>query len=139
MKHPGLCLSVLASLSLAAAACGGNDARLTVVNRSDFVIEEIYLADVGDPSWGPNLLQDDALFPDERLILSVSCGFYDVLLIDEDGVDCQLHDIDLCLNSATWLIRNDTCTTFAQKALERKQQERATGASHDTTAPAPAP
>ncbi len=101
------------------------DASIRVVNDSDFVIEEIYLTDVGNATWGPNLLRGDVLFPDEEILLGVSCGFYDALVVDEDGVECEIFDVDLCLNDATWVIRNNTCSVFEAAAKAREQSEAA--------------
>jgi hypothetical protein len=132
MKNLGLSASVLAALTLA-AGCGdgggggGPDATLMVINESDFVIEEIYLTEIDNPVWGPNLLRGDVLFPDEALTLGVDCGFYDALLVDEDGVECTLYDLDLCLNDADWYIYNNTCVAFeaARKAREQAAAEAA--------------
>lgn len=121
-----------ACVSLAAfAGCtdGGvvvdDSASLRVVNNSDFVIEEIYLTDVGSSSWGPNLLRTDVLFPDEELLLGVSCDFYDALVVDEDGVDCEINSVDLCANDATWIIQNNTCSVFEAAAKARAAEEAA--------------
>lgn len=95
-------------------------ASLTVVNDSDFTLYEIYLTETNNSSWGPNLLRGDVLFPDEELSLGVDCDFYDALIVDEDGVECEVHDLDLCLNDATWIIRNNTCTVFEAEAARRK-------------------
>lgn len=141
MKHLALTASLLAALSVAGACSDDgviidDDATLTVINESDFVIEEIYLTPVDNPDWGRNLLGSDPLFPDERLTLGVDCGFYDALLIDEDGVECKLDAIDLCLNDADWFIYNDTCVAFE---AARKAREAAAQASEappaDTAAP----
>lgn len=96
-----------------------DDATLLVVNDSDFVIEEIFLTDVGSSTWGPNLLRGDVLFPDEELLLGVNCDFYDALVVDEDGVECEINSIDLCLNDATWIIQNNTCSVFEAAAKAR--------------------
>ena len=121
---------LLALLVAGAAACTGSatveveptpGASLTVVNDSDFVIYEIYLTETDNPDWGPNLLRGDVLFPDEELVLGVPCDFYDALLTDEDGVDCEVHDIDLCLNDAVWVIRYSTCTVFEAEAKRRAE------------------
>ena len=110
------------SLVATMAACGSSDdgviieddSTLLVVNESDFVIEELFITDVDASGWGPNLLGADALFPGEDfLVTDISCGFYDVLLVDETGVECELLEVDLCFDDATWVIRNDTCTIFA--------------------------
>lgn len=125
----------------AVAACSGgddggviiDDASLRVVNASDFVIEQLYLTDVGSPTWGPNLLRGDVLFPDEEILLGVSCDFYDVLVVDEDGVDCEINSVDLCLNDATWVIGNNTCTVFEVAAKERAAKAAAEQATTATT------
>lgn len=119
MMTPHLTSAALAAcLALAATACTSDDggalpsASLRVVNDSDFVIEEIYLTATDDPDWGPNLLRGDVLFPDEELLLGVTCDLYDALVVDEDGVECEIDEVDLCLNDATWVIRNTTCTVW---------------------------
>lgn len=96
-----------------------SDASLRVENRSDFAIIEIHVTPVGNASWGPNLLAGDILMPGESLVLGADCGFYDALLVDEAGVDCELHDLDLCLNDARWIIRNNTCTVFGAARAAR--------------------
>lgn len=130
MKHPALCASLLAAAAASfAAGCtveeGPADASLTVINNSDFVIEEIYLTDVDARGWGANVLSTDVLFPGEELVLDVDCGFYDALLVDEDGVECEIEGIDLCLNDATWNIYNNTCVAFEAALQARKQAAQA--------------
>lgn len=121
-----LCLAPLFALVSASTGCiiesdddDGPDATLTVTNRSDFAIVELYVTQVDNDSWGPNLLSRD-LLPDEQTTIGVACDTYDAKLIDESNVDCRVHDIDLCLNDADWVIRNDTCPVFgfAEKARE---------------------
>jgi hypothetical protein len=119
-----------------AAGCGDDDdfddATLLVINESDFVITEIFLTEIDNPDWGPNLLRGDVLLPGEQLLLGVDCDFYDALLIDEDGVECEINGIDLCLNNADWVIRNNTCVVFEAaakaRAAERAALEQATSA-----------
>lgn len=107
------------ALALAAAAgCTTSDASLRVVNDSDFTITEIYLTPDVSESWGPNLLRGDVLLPGESLTLGVDCGFYDAMLVDQDNVACELDDLDLCLNDADWVIRNNTCSVFGAKQTE---------------------
>jgi hypothetical protein len=135
----GPCASALLLGSLSLAGCtsdGGStgpDATITVVNNSDFVIDEIYLTDIGSSDWGPNLVHTEGLFPRERLVVGVDCDLYDALLVDEDGVECRLDSIDLCLNDATWYINNNTCVAFGA-ALKARQQ----AAEAAKTAPADA-
>lgn len=113
---PALAALVTASL---ATGCvidnGGSDATLEVRNSSDFIIDELFLTEVDNPDWGPNLLGGDGLFPEESIVLGVNCDFYDALIVDEDGVECELHDLDLCLNDALWVLTNNTCSVFGAK------------------------
>lgn len=132
MRNSLFLASALAS-ALALGACtaddGVPDATLRVSNDSDFTIVELYLTDVNSGSWGSNLLRGDDLRPDESLTLAVDCGFYDALLVDEDNVDCELHDLDLCLNDADWIIRNNTCTVFGARKAEREAQAKTAGSN----------
>ena len=118
-------IPLIASLSLAACASddGTVDATLLVVNDSDYVITDIYLTEIDNPDWGPNRLRGDVLLPGEELLLGVQCDFYDALLVDEDGVECELFDLDLCLNDADWVIRNNTCSVFGGVAPQEQVKQ----------------
>jgi hypothetical protein len=95
------------------------DSTLLIANDSDYEIWEIYLTEVDNPNWGPNLLGADYLAPGEEfLVVDIECDYYDALLVDEDGVECELLDVDLCFDDATWIIRNNTCTIFEATAKE---------------------
>ena len=118
---PAICAAAL-------VGCGTSDSStigpspsgsLSVVNDSDFVIEEIFLTEVDNPDWGPNLLRGDALFPGETVTLGVQCDFFDALIVDEEGVECEVDGLDLCANDATWVFRNNTCPIFAAEAAKR--------------------
>jgi hypothetical protein len=113
----------------------GPDASLRVENRSDFAIVEIRVTSVGSSTWGPNLIEGDVLAPGESLTLGVDCGFYDALLIDQDGVDCQLHNVDLCLNNADWIIHNDTCVSFGAARAAREAAKAGSATAPSTPAP----
>ena len=120
--------AVAALGSMAVAGCGGgggNDTAgsLNVHNQSDFAITEIRVTSVGSSTWGPNLISGDVLLPGESLTVDVNCDLYDALLVDETGVQCTVHDIDLCFNTADWVINNNTCPVFniARAAREAAQ------------------
>lgn len=130
---------VTSAIALALAAGCDDDVTtlpatsLLVVNDSDFAIVELYITEVDNPDFGPNLLAGDVLLPDEELFVPLRCDFYDVLLVDEEGVDCQLFDIDMCLNEATFVIRNNTCSVFgATKTTPHGEAQRSRpSAQHD--------
>jgi hypothetical protein len=128
--------AVFGAAAVAAGCSDTGDASLRVSNQSDFAIVELRVTSIGSSSWGPNLLGGDVLEPGESLLLGADCGTYDALLVDEDGVDCEIDDIDLCLNDATWVIHNNTCTVFGAAKAAR---EAAAAAKQGTPAPATAP
>jgi hypothetical protein len=92
--------------ALAACSGFGSDSQLTVQNSSNYVLEDIYITPVGAPSWGPDQLGSDALFPGESVTIELGCDVYDVLVVDELGAECMLLDLDLCFDSALWVITN---------------------------------
>lgn len=79
----------------------------------------MHVTPVDNSSWGPNLLGGDTLNPGEDMNVDTSCGTYDVLLVDESGVDCELHNIDLCANHADFVIENNTCAVFGAAKAAR--------------------
>lgn len=87
---------------------GGNpDGTITVRNNSSYVLTGLYVAQVNQVSWGPNLLPD-VLFTSEQLTVLVSCDTYDVMVIDDRQRDCVLTDLDLCFADELWVIDNST-------------------------------
>ncbi len=110
------------NLALIASLLGActTTSSISVDNQSDFTITELYLTDVSSSSWGPNLVSNNQLLPGETVRIDTSCGTYDAMLVDETGVTCELNSLDLCLDNALWVIRNDTCTTFREAAAQRK-------------------
>jgi hypothetical protein len=118
--------------TLVAVGCSsdsGPDATLRVQNSSDFDIVEIHVAPVGTVTWGRNLIEGDVLAPGEALTLGVNCDTYDARLVDSDGVPCELHDLDLCLNNADWIIQNNTCVQFIAARAAREAAAKAAGSN----------
>jgi hypothetical protein len=133
MKNLRIFASVMMALgSVAIAGCsdsGDTSGTLRVRNQSDFAITEIRVTSVGSTTWGPNLIAGDILAPGEVLNVDVSCDQYDALLTDESGAQCTVHDVDLCFNTADWIIRNDTCPVFAAAQAARQAQAAGSGSS----------
>jgi len=103
MKTKLIALAIL----IAAVASGcviTDDSTLTVDNHSSYALFEIRVAEVNDAYYGPNLLGGDILYPGESLTVGLDCGTYDVLVVDEDGVECELVGLDVCLDDAVWII-----------------------------------
>jgi hypothetical protein len=84
------------------------DSDFTVFNDSSYVLTEVRLAEVSDPNWGPNLLPQP-LFPGDSVTVSnIECGNWDIMVVDNTGVDCVLGDVDLCFDSDGWSVDNTT-------------------------------
>ena len=115
------CLAVAIAAALPACATDDDGNEFIVSNRSSFVLQEVHLAPVDSPSWGPNLLPD-VLFPGEDLIIAdLACGSYDALVVDEDGIECQLLGNDLCFEDTDrWVIDDFTLNVCAFLPREQK-------------------
>ena len=144
-------LTLAALLTVGATAPGclivtddDDDATLEVVNLSAFTIEELYLTEVDNRDWGPDLLRGDVLFPDESIVFTdIACDYYDVQMVDETDAVCEVYNVDLCFNDAVWEIRNSTCTVWeanGEVKVEKKPLPAAgrTSEKQKNLAPAPA-
>jgi hypothetical protein len=109
-------LAVLAGVAALTGGCviiADDDATLTVHNHSSYVLTEVHLAEVDDPTWGPNLLPD-VLYPGEDLVIvDIECGDYDVLVVDEYDVECVLAGLTLCFDDESWTIDDVTLAICA--------------------------
>lgn len=106
-------LALVAPLTLAGCVIGDGDSSLTLYNESSYALDEVYLAEEFDSDWGPNLLRSP-LFPgDELVIVDIECGTYDALVVDETGVECELRNLDLCLDDDGWVIDDSTLDACA--------------------------
>jgi hypothetical protein len=118
----------LGSATIAGCGDSGNsndNGALRVRNQSEFAIVEIHVTSVGSTTWGPNLISGDTLDPGQSLTVDVSCDHYDALLVDESGAQCTVSDVDLCANTADWVIQNDLCPVFAVARAAREAAQAA--------------
>jgi hypothetical protein len=104
----GVALVSLAALTLPADAnAAGKKAAVKVVNKSDWEIHHFFLSSTGEDEWGPDQLGDEVIGKDESFTLkSIPCDSYDVKLVDEDGDECVVDDVDICGGAASWTITN---------------------------------
>src|SRR5262245_18749116 len=83
------------------------DSTVTIANQSNFAIYQMFMSSTADPAWGPDQLGRDVLLPGETFTLSnIPCDSYDVRLVDEDGDECVLQDVDICVQDDVWVIDN---------------------------------
>ena len=94
------------ALAAAASACttSGGDSTFTISNRSSYFLDEIHLATVDNPTWGPDLISGSLAPGEDLIITNITCDTYDVQVVDETGVECELHNIDLCFDNDGWTV-----------------------------------
>lgn len=105
----GVALVSLAALTLPAPAhaAKGKKAAVKVVNKSDWEIHHFFLSSTDDDEWGPDQLGDQVIGTDESFTLkNIPCDSYDVKLVDEDGDECVVDDVDICGGAESWTITN---------------------------------
>lgn len=103
--------SILAASALGFGGCatddggGSLDSTLEIHNESSYAFAEIYLSPEDSGTWGADLLGSDILAPGEVLELSnVDCDVYDIRIVDDEGDDCVVSSVDLCLDNAVWRV-----------------------------------
>lgn len=79
--------------------------KIKIVNNSKWDIDNIYISNVDENEWGNDLLgSDEILSPGEFIYVYADCYTYDVKLVDEDEIECELYDVDICSGNETWFI-----------------------------------
>jgi len=103
---------VLAAMAVAAAGWGTvaraqskKKATVTIVNKADWAIHHLYLSPVDDEEWGEDQLGEHVVEKGESFQLSgIPCDTYDVKLVEEDGDECVVEEVDICGKNDTWQI-----------------------------------
>ena len=109
-KRQFLCGLVVALLCLSAIQpmLAAKPISVTIENLSDWEIHEFYLSSVEDEEWGPDQLGQHIIHPGGSFKLTdIPCDTYDVLLVDEDGDECVVTEVDLCGQKEKWAITNE--------------------------------
>ena len=92
----------------AEAYAAAKKASVKVVNKSDWEIHNFFLSSSEEDEWGPDQLGEDVVGTGESFTLkSIPCDTYDVKLIDEDGDECVVSEVDVCGGQEGWIITND--------------------------------
>lgn len=85
----------------------GPDSSFTVYNESDYWIYELWIYEAGfEPDF--EFLGGEPLRKGDSITVDVDCGDYNVLVVDETGVECELVGVDLCFDDDGWVITNGT-------------------------------
>ena len=93
------------SVLVPAAYAAKKHASVTIVNESEWRLDHLYLSSVDTNEWGADQLGKDVIGKNESFkITDIPCDAYDVKLIDEDGDECVVEDVDLCGSKETWRV-----------------------------------
>jgi hypothetical protein len=104
-KLTKLSLAALLLCSLTMPAFAARKANVKVINQSKWEIHHIFLSSSDEAEWGEDQLEDDILTKGDSLTLtSIPCDLYDIKVIDEDGDECVIEQVDLCGDSSYWKI-----------------------------------
>jgi len=107
-------LAALFALAFAGSAQAGKyDSVVTVRNNSLWEIHQMYLSSVDEEEWGPDQLGEQIIDAEGGgfKLSGVPCDSYDVRLVDEDGDECVVREVDLCAGSETWVITDEDLLT----------------------------
>ncbi len=88
----------------------GNRVTVQLDNSSGYTIREIYLSPTSWTNWGRDLLGSGQLHSGYRETIEALPGTYDLRLVDTDGDDCILFNIQ---------VRADRAITITRDALLR--------------------
>lgn len=91
-----------------------DDNTITVYNESSYDLYALYITPQDVFDWGPNMLSGDVLYPGEYITIEVGCDIYDVKVVDDTGVECELSGIDVCFGEDdSWVIDDFTLDVCA--------------------------
>lgn len=98
---------VCAAALLVPSFAQAQKSNVTIKNRSDWSIQNLFLSPVDTDDWGPDQLGDEVIGTGDTFTLTgVPCDSYDVRLVDEDGDECIVAEVDICSDGG-WVISND--------------------------------
>ena len=80
-------------------------ATIKVVNQSKWEIHHLYLSSTSDHQWGPDQLGDEVIGTGESFTLTkIDCDDYDIRIVDEDGDECVVNEVNMCGDATVWKI-----------------------------------
>ena len=80
-------------------------ATVKIINQSKWEIHHIFLSSSDDREWGPDQLEDEILAKGESLTLTdIECDTYDIQVVDEDGDECVIEEVEFCGDHSFWKI-----------------------------------
>jgi len=85
-----------------------NQGTMTLYNASQWSIYELYISPSHQSTWGDDILGKDTWSSGTSVdVWNISCGDYDMRLVDEDSDVCQIDEIFLCGDEGTMTLTDD--------------------------------
>ena len=95
----GACLSLLVAAGAAAQPKKPAAVAVKVENSSQWAIGELYISPIKQDEWGEDQLGEEVIEHGESFLLkNIPRGRYDVKIVDEDGEECVLREVEIAEN-----------------------------------------
>lgn len=122
LRWNSLILGALTVITLPlAAGAETKKATVKVTNNSDWSIDNFFLSPVNVTEWGQDQLGEKIIGKGETFTLTdIPCDKFDVKLVDGDGDECVVEDVDICGKSNEWII---TSAELVKCQEETKKEE----------------
>ncbi len=103
----------------AATSSGSTDSNITFRNSSNWAIYRLHMSPVSQSTWGPDQLGAHVIPAGggSYTLTNIPCNSYDVKLVDEDGDECVVNNVDICADNHTVNITNErllNCQAFTR-------------------------
>lgn len=100
--------AVCAAALLVPVTASAANSSVVIKNKSDWEIHQFFLSPVDTDKWGADQLGEDVISKGDTFTLkNIPCDSYDVMLVDEDGDECVVSEVDICSGQEGWVINND--------------------------------
>lgn len=100
-----LMLAAVLLCTISMPAFAGKKATVKVINQSKWEIHHLYLSSSDDRHWGEDQLGEDVLAKGDSITLTnIPCDTYDIQVVDEDGDECVIEEVDMCGDESYWKI-----------------------------------
>jgi hypothetical protein len=123
MVRPGSAWMLAAALAIAAltpsaqAADPKKKAKVTITNLSDWQLDHLYLSPAEETEWGPDQLAEEVIAKGDKFILTdIPCNTWDIKVVDEEGDECIIENVDLCNETAEWKITSKELLACQEKS-----------------------
>ncbi|HEX9985888.1 MAG TPA: hypothetical protein VGF69_21690 [Thermoanaerobaculia bacterium] len=104
-KLTAYAFAVCVLFAVAVPAHADRKATVKVINQSKWEIHHLYLSSSEEEEWGPDQLGEDVLAKGDSFTLTrIPCDTYDIKVVDEDGDECTIEEVELCGENKFWKI-----------------------------------